>query len=1173
REDAVPARPAGPGSLELRFPVRNSTGEDVEVRWRVELRDLDGTRRGRRGGTWTAAAGDSVLAVRLGGLPEVLAPGEEARYVACWTLETDRDLHRGRRSLYRLAARPVLAAVWPETFHAGAPALLPLALADASGRPLGGRDLTVRAITGDRSVEIAVRTGPRGEALAALPPLPPGRATVRAKTRGGGWSAVIEEELEVVARTRILLSTDKPLYQPGQPVHLRALLLRRPSLRPAADEDALLEIRDAKGNKVFKEALRTNTFGVLAATFTLAGQVNMGTYTASLTAGDNVAEKAFTVDRYVLPKMKVALELDRAFYLPGQELRGTVSATYLFGKPVARAAVRATFFDYQGQWLPSTVLEGAADPEGIFHLAHRLPETLVGQPVEGGNALVLLQVDVTDAAGQVQTATRTLTVARSPLEAQLIPESGVLVPGVLNRFFVTLTDPGGAPLPGRATVTFASNPAAVRQVEVGPSGLASFTWTPPEGLPGVAATLEAEAAPGRVVASWQLGTETAEARILVRPSATLLQVGDPLTVEVLAAGAVGDAFLDVTRDGQTVAMATVPLRDGAGQHTLDLDPSMAGTLAISAWVLSPRGEYTRDSRVVWVEDPAGLQLDATLDGETYRPGETARLSLAVTDEEGRPVQAALGIQVVDEAVFALQDARPGLLKLFFRLEEELLKPSFQVGRGAGLTLGALLGAAREADAATRQASQAGAEAVVAAQGDVVLARRGASSLGEERARVSAAMADYAAILRTRLSEELGRQDPCGLWSSGDDRVAGVAARVLGRDVWGTRLRYDASGGQLSARSAGPDAAFETWDDALATLGRWDLCPMVVETAALGGWHGRWADDAPIPMAAPVAEEGFGAPMLRGARPGDGGREERRDRKASPEKDEGGAAGDAPRVRQWFPETLFVEDCLITGADGRAAVEVPLADSITTWRVSAVASDTLGRLGGGDQPLRVFQDFFVDVDFPVFLTRGDEITFPVVVYNYLEKEQTVSVDVEPASWFELLGEASHVLVLGPGEVRSVAVPVRVRDAGWHALMVTARGSGGLADAVRRTVEVRPDGREVTGVRGGSFRTDTGQDRVELPLAFPADAVPGSRKALVQILPGLTSHVVQGMESLLRLPGGCFEQTSSSAWPNVLALRYLRDTEQVTPELEMQALQYVNAGYQRILTFECPSGGFN
>jgi len=53
----------------------------------------------------------------------------------------------------------------------------------------------------------------------------------------------------------------------------------------------------------------------------------------------------------------------------------------------------------------------------------------------------------------------------------------------------------------------------------------------------------------------------------------------------------------------------------------------------------------------------------------------------------------------------------------------------------------------------------------------------------------------------------------------------------------------------------------------------------------------------------------------------------------------------------------------------------------------------------------------------------------------------------------------------------------------------------------------------------------------------------------------------------------EQTSSMAYPNVLALRYLRETGQVAPEIEMKATQFVNAGYQRLLTFESPSGGFN
>ena len=53
----------------------------------------------------------------------------------------------------------------------------------------------------------------------------------------------------------------------------------------------------------------------------------------------------------------------------------------------------------------------------------------------------------------------------------------------------------------------------------------------------------------------------------------------------------------------------------------------------------------------------------------------------------------------------------------------------------------------------------------------------------------------------------------------------------------------------------------------------------------------------------------------------------------------------------------------------------------------------------------------------------------------------------------------------------------------------------------------------------------------------------------------------------------EQTTSSAWPNVLALTYMNETGAITPEIEMKALEYVSIGYQKILTFECESGGFN
>lgn len=46
-----------------------------------------------------------------------------------------------------------------------------------------------------------------------------------------------------------------------------------------------------------------------------------------------------------------------------------------------------------------------------------------------------------------------------------------------------------------------------------------------------------------------------------------------------------------------------------------------------------------------------------------------------------------------------------------------------------------------------------------------------------------------------------------------------------------------------------------------------------------------------------------------------------------------------------------------------------------------------------------------------------------------------------------------------------------------------------------------------------------------------------------------------------------------YPNVLILDYLKSMKQATPELQMQAEQYIAQGYQRLLTFEVPGGGFS
>src|SRR5262249_25238994 len=157
---------------------------------------------------------------------------------------------------------------------------------------------------------------------------------------------------------------------------------------------------------------------------------------------------------------------------------------------------------------------------------------------------------------------------------------------------------------------------------------------------------------------------------------------------------------------------------------------------------------------------------------------------------------------------------------------------------------------------------------------------------------------------------------------------------------------------------------------------------------------------------------------------------------------------------------------------------------TTWRLSASAVTADGRLGATERPVKVFQPFFVDVNLPVSLTRGDEIAVPVVVYNYLDKPQTVALSLANEPWFTLLSDAAQRVELAPGQVRSVSYRLRVEKAGEHEFTVSAR-AGEVGDAVKRRIEVVPDGRRVEVVHNGTLDPAASHE-----LALPKDAIDGS-----------------------------------------------------------------------------------
>ncbi|MEW6735353.1 MAG: alpha-2-macroglobulin family protein, partial [Acidobacteriota bacterium] len=280
-----------------------------------------------------------------------------------------------------------------------------------------------------------------------------------------------------------------------------------------------------------------------------------------------------------------------------------------------------------------------------------------------------------------------------------------------------------------------------------------------------------------------------------------------------------------------------------------------------------------------------------------------------------------------------------------------------------------------------------------------------------------------------------------------------------------------------------------------------------------------------------------------------------------------------KVRSYFPETLYVNPTVITDQQGHATVRFPVADSITTWRLSMLASTKQGNLGSATTGIEVFQDFFIDLALPVSLTQGDIISVPVTIYNYLNDRQDIRLNLQLGDSFTLENDVAvkHVIV-NAHDVAVTSYRIRALRIGKDDITVSAKlqnhQSKTAGDAISRQIEVLPNGESKEIVVNGQLNNSVAKE-----IIFPANAIADASKLLVKVYPTPFSQVVEGLDSLIRLPYGCFEQTSSTTYPNVLALDYMRTTKHITAEIAAKAESFISIGYQRLVTFEVSGGGFS
>ncbi len=1199
-------------------------------------------------------------------------------YQFTYTGESTAAIH-GIVSISQVLRNPVIHVMAQQSYVSGGAAAVRVVVTDQRNQvmPWAGSVQIELLTSGQTHLLYTGKLNRRGtvEAQFHFPAGLIGNASLRYSVDTQLGAAEYTQEIRLDDTVSILLTTEKPIYQPSQTIHVRALALDKSNHAATSGRKLTFELEDSRGNKVFRKITETDAYGIASAEFGLADEVNLGTYhLRALMNGvagpsPNQAELALRVERYVLPKFKVAVDLAgngghaRRGYRPGDHVTGTVQANYFFGKPVDRAEVSVKASAMDVAVVEAAKSQGKTDASGAFRFDIQLPNYFAGRPLSHGAARVLIEATVKDAANHSETRGEPIMVSESPLLVTAVPEGGTLVPGLVNQVFILTSWPDGTPAQTDVRVHAPGN--NYQTVSTDASGIAVIQLRDVTG----SATLRVEATDrdgNRTQTSISLDSRSGADQLLLRSDKAVYHAGDRMHLKVISTRQHGSAYVDVVKAAQTVATHDVEIVDGQADLDLIATPDMAGTVEFNAYVFGGDGRPVGDHRLGFVQPADELRIETELDSPGYKPGGEARIGFRVTNARGEGVQAALGLQIVDEAVFALAEKQPGFAKVFFYLEQEAMKPRYEIH---SISLPDTISSAEPAQSSQRDLA---ARALFAAT-EMVNPNDTKAEFGKDVAKTKQAeyasryasrFRDQVKLLATTLNKIYGNHaDTCDLTTL-ISRPQGLGAAKL-LDAWGNGIRIEhsrwgAHAAYFTLRSAGPDGQFDSTDDLVQALrvsdctvpervraGLAEMRGTVLDASGAvvpdanvdlkdeeylttrrvvsnGNGNFRFGEIEPGTYTLTVSAPGFTTWAERGISVGErasvaisnivvqvggtksevavvaandvvvqtdtgqvgpvlnqhmitqlslAGRDASELIRVMPGASPNAPAAVAPQahVRSWFPEALYINPEIITDRNGRASITVPIADSITTWRMAMLASTAHGALGSGTSSLKVFQDFFVDLDLPVTLTQGDQVSIPVAIYNYSGSRGDVRLQLQPDAWFSLADDVSaKTLAVDSGRVGGSQFTITADRIGKFKLTLTAQMTGrtGRADVVVREIEVVPNGREQSVVFNG--RLDTAASHQVL---FPPSAIPDASAVLVRLYPGPMSQLVEGMDSLLRMPYGCFEQTSSSTYPNVLALDYMKRTKKLTPEIHAKAEGYIATGYQRLLTFEVPGGGFS
>jgi len=456
------------------------------------------------------------------------------------------------------------------------------------------------------------------------------------------------------------LSTDRPIYRPGERLYFRALTLERESFKPVEKGNVEFDLRDPKGNKVPDGSLALPIVqGVAAGSINLSPNLMEGNYrlTANSPSQEFVEQSRFIeIHAFREPRLRKRLEFDAPSIAAGSTLKGELIVENDDGQPLSDAPVHV-----QAE-LDNKVIQNhdvTLDKEGKTPLSFSIPGSVRQGP---------LHVDISVGKGvNAEQLHRQIPLTQGPLDLEFFPESGPLIAGLRTQVYFQAFDVNSKPVAVRGRIVD-DRGTEVAKFDAEHQGRGRF-----EMQPEVRRTYRVELTqPEGATSVRSFPDVVTDQEVILHGGKGVFEGNEPLELAVISS-AQNIPFI-VSAYCRQVPVGFVIGRTIKGKLPIRLNVLDGTDGVVRVTVFDRRATPIKPvaERLVYRRPVQKLSLSVTADTSNTSP---QSIKVRAVNEKGAPAGGAtLGVSIVDQRILELSQEKPSGIDAHFLLLSEVRRP-------------------------------------------------------------------------------------------------------------------------------------------------------------------------------------------------------------------------------------------------------------------------------------------------------------------------------------------------------------------------------------------------------------------------------------------------------------------------------------------------------------------